>query len=70
LNICYFRSRKKLCHNLTDNGREECFRQAAENLNEGIKTINTILTHMEQNPSRFEEWRQKVQTANQKRCQR
>ncbi len=54
---------KKLHYRLTDNGREECFRQAADNLNEGIKAINTILTLMEQNPNRFEEWRQKVQTA-------
>ncbi len=54
---------KKLHYRLTDNGREECFRQAANNLQEGIKTIHTILTHMEQNPARFEEWRQKVQTA-------
>ena len=54
---------KKLWYSLTDNGREECFRLAADNLNEGIKAISTILTLMEQNPSRFEEWRDKVQTA-------
>ncbi len=54
---------KKLWYSLTDNGREECFRLAADNLNEGIKAINTILRLMERNPSRFEEWRQKVQTA-------
>lgn len=54
---------KKLWYSLTDNGREECFRLAADNLNEGIKAISTILRLMEQNPSRFEEWRQKVQTA-------
>jgi predicted ArsR family transcriptional regulator len=54
---------KKLWYSLTDNGREECFRLAADNLNEGIKAISTILILMEQNPSRFEEWREKVQTA-------
>jgi predicted ArsR family transcriptional regulator len=54
---------KKLLYSLTDNGREECFRLAADNLNEGIKAISTILILMEQNPSRFEEWREKVQTA-------
>ena len=54
---------KKLWYSLTENGREECFRQAADNVREAIKGINEILKFMEQNPVRFEEWRNKVQTA-------
>jgi predicted ArsR family transcriptional regulator len=54
---------KKLFYSLTEKGREECFRQALDNIKQGLEDLERITASLFSDPKRLVVWRNSAKEA-------